>query len=65
VEGVHGWVEFVLTQRSRKCQAEGKMSSVVVTVLEAVEFSSPISEYGVEGVLRVNHSGSMAVNSHW
>jgi len=53
-EGLYDPVEFELTQ----------MSDVVVTVLEAVVFSSPIGEYSVEGVWRVIHSGWMAINSH-
>jgi len=54
VEGFYNWVEFELTQ----------MSDVVVTVLEAVEFSTQIGEYGVEGVWCVIHGDSMAVHSH-
>jgi len=42
-------------------QESCRRSDVTRKVVEEVEFSSPIGEYGVEGVSRVVPSGSMVV----
>jgi len=57
--GVPSYTEVTQVSR-RRSDVMQKVGCHTQKVVEAVEFSSPIGEYGVEGVLHVGPSGLMA-----